>query len=144
MPQQTIAIASDHAGYALKELLKGELEAMGHKPLDLGTNSTDSVDYPDYGNALAQAIKEGKAQLGVAICGSGIGISIALNRHAGIRAALCSNGLAARLARQHNNANVLALGARLIGEDIAKNCLWEFLNSTFDGGRHQQRVEKLG
>jgi ribose 5-phosphate isomerase B len=140
-----IAIANDHAGVALKQVLIAEIVARGFTPLDLGTNSTDSVDYPDYGTAVAHAITHGRAQVGVAICGTGIGISIAANRHAGIRAALCSNGLAAELARQHNNANVLCLGARMIGEAQAIECLRRFLTTTFEaGGRHTKRVEKLG
>ena len=128
----------------LKQLLLREIEALGFTPLDLGTNTADSVDYPDYGHAVAKSIADGRAVLGVAICGSGIGISIAANRHAGIRAALCSSGLAAELARQHNDANILCLGARLIGDAEAKECVKRFLNTKFDGGRHTKRVEKLG
>ena len=128
----------------MKEVLKGELQRLGYAPLDLGTHSGDSVDYPDYGQALAEAITDGKAEKGIAICGSGIGISIAANRHPGIRAALVSTAEAARLARQHNDANVLALGARLTDEATAKACLEVFLTTTFAGGRHEKRVEKLG
>lgn len=142
--KQTVAIANDHAGLTLKNLLLAEIVACGLTALDLGTNSADSVDYPDFGDAVAKAISSGRAQLGIAICGSGIGISIAANRHAGIRAALCSTGLAAELSRQHNDANVLCLGARLIGEAEAKECVRRFLITTFEGGRHQTRVEKLG
>jgi len=141
---KTIAIASDHAGVALKDALKQEIVALGFEAWDLGTHSQDSVDYPDYGNAVAHAILGGKARLGVAICGSGIGISIAANRHKGIRAALCSSGLAASLSRQHNDANVLALGARLIGIEEAKECVRRFLTTQFEGGRHATRVSKLG
>lgn len=140
----TIAIASDHAGYALKEQLKPCIQSMGHELLDLGTDSTDSVDYPDFGHAIAQAITSGKATLGIAICGSGIGISIAANRHAGVRCALCHDGLSAQLAREHNNANVLALGARLIGSETARECVTRFIESNFLGERHQTRVDKLG
>ena len=144
MSKQTIAIASDHAGYSLKSELVAEIEALGFKVLDLGPNSTDSVDYPDYGFAMGRAIEEGKAERGVVICGSGIGISIAANRNPHVRAALCANGLMARLARQHNDANVLALGERLTGIEVAKECLREFLNTEFEGGRHARRVGKLG
>ena len=110
---KTVAIANDHAGLMLKQLLLGEIEQLGFTALDLGTNTADSVDYPDFGNAVAKAVTDGRAQFGIAICGSGIGISIAANRHKGIRAALCSTGLAAELSRQHNDANILCLGARL-------------------------------
>lgn len=140
----TVAIANDHAGVALKQLLQAEVNALGFTPLDLGTNSSDSVDYPDYGDLVAKAVTDGRAQFGIAICGSGIGISIAANRHAGIRAALCSSGLAAELSRQHNDANVLCLGARLIGDAEAKECVKRFLTTQFEGGRHAKRVEKLG
>jgi ribose 5-phosphate isomerase B len=139
-----IALASDHAGYDLKTALAGALEAAGHKVLDLGTNGPDSVDYPDYGDALAAAIADGRAERGVAVCGTGIGISIALNRHPGVRAALCHDETSARLAREHNDANVLALGARLIGSEVAKNCLKVFLDTGFAEGRHIGRVAKLG
>lgn len=110
---------------------------------DLGTNQTDSVDYPDYGYLVADAVTQGRAQFGIAICGSGIGISIAANRKAGARAALCSSGLTAELARKHNDANILCLGARLIGEAEAKECVVRFLSTAFEGGRHAARVEKL-
>lgn len=142
--KQTVAIANDHAGLALKNVLLKQIDACGFSTLDLGTNSTESVDYPDYGHAVANAVSDGRAQLGIAICGSGIGISIAANRHAGIRAALCSSGLAAELSRQHNDANVLCLGARLIGEAEATECVRRFLTTAFEGGRHTARVQKLG
>lgn len=124
--------------------LKKELETAGYIILDLGTDSDQSVDYPDYGAVLAKAIVEQKADYGIAICGSGIGISIAANRVAGIRAALCHESYSAQLARRHNDANVLALGARLIGNDVAKECALAFLNTAFEGGRHSKRIEKLG
>ncbi|WP_262695041.1 ribose 5-phosphate isomerase B [Kordiimonas aquimaris] len=143
MANEIIAIASDHAGFSLKEVLKGKLENLGFEVLDLGTNSTDSVDYPDYGIAMGEAIAGGKANRGVLVCGSGIGISIAANRNESVRAALCHSGLMARLARQHNDVNVLALGARLTGVDTALDCLSEFLNTPFEGGRHARRVSKL-
>lgn len=139
-----VAIANDHAGMALKRSLLDCIRAAGFEPLNLGTDTTDSVDYPDFGNAVAKAVLEGKAARGIAICGSGIGISIALNRHKGIRAALCASAEAATLARQHNDANVLCLGARLISEVEAKACVKHFLTTAFEGGRHTARVEKLG
>ena len=139
-----IALASDHAGVELKSFLADELKARGIDVLDLGTNGPASVDYPDYGYALAAAVKEGRAERGVAICGSGIGISIALNRDPEIRAALCHNGLIARLSRQHNDANVLVLGARMIGLEVARDCLVAFLDTPYEGGRHAGRVAKLG
>ena len=140
---QVVAIGNDHAGVALKTALLAEVEACGFTPLDLGTATTDSVDYPDYGYAVARAVTEGRAKLGIAICGSGIGISIAANRIAGARAALCHTGLGAELARRHNDANILALGARMIGEAEAKECTRRFLTTGFEGGRHTARVEKL-
>lgn len=138
-----IAIASDHGGVALKDILKASLSEWGYTALDLGSHGEASVDYPDFGDAVAQAIAEGKADRGVIICGSGIGISIAANRHKHIRAALCTHGLMATLARQHNDANVLALGARLTGVDVAKECLKIFLHTNYEGGRHQRRIDKM-
>ncbi len=143
MPVSPIVLASDHAGYELKTQLKEELVSMGYEVLDLGADSTDSVDYPDYGHALAEAIETGRSARGVLVCGSGIGISIAANRHPGVRAAACHDETSARLAREHNDANVLALGARLIGVEVAKDCLKAFLNTEFAGGRHARRVAKL-
>ena len=144
MPKETVALASDHAGVELKDILKSELAELGFEALDLGTNSNDSVDYPDYGRAIAEAIADGRAAMGVAVCGSGIGISIAANRVQGVRAALCHNSLDAELSRQHNDANILALGARTTDANVAKDCLSTFLNTKFEGGRHQKRVDKLG
>jgi ribose 5-phosphate isomerase B len=138
-----IAIAADHAAYEMKAQLADHLRAEGHELFDLGTDSADSVDYPDYGYRLAEAVATGRAERGVALCGSGIGISIAVNRNPACRCALVSDGLAARLAREHNDANVLALGARLIGIETAKDCLAQFLATPFAGGRHQRRVDKL-
>lgn len=140
---QTLALAADHAGFALKEILKQEAKNLGYNIVDLGTNSTESVDYPDYGNKLADNVASGKAEFGVVICGSGVGISIAANRNPKIRAALCHNAEIAKLARQHNDANVLALGARVVDESTAKECLRVFLSTPFEGGRHEKRVEKL-
>lgn len=143
MAAKPIAIASDHAGFELKRVLVDELERSGFRVVDLGTHSTDSVDYPDYADKLAAAITAGEAERGVLVCGSGIGISIAANRHPQLRAALCHDHLSARLAREHNDANVLALGARMIGVDVAKDCLKTFLATPFEGGRHARRVAKL-
>ena len=143
MSRETIAMAADHAGYPLKESLKADLVARGCDILDLGTNSVDSVDYPDYAAKLAQALKDARAERGVLICGTGIGISIAANRYSHVRAALCAEPVAARLARQHNDANVLVLGARLIGSEVARDCLAVFLDTEFEGGRHSGRVAKL-
>jgi len=143
MPSETIAIASDHAGVELKSILKEELAELGFAVLDLGTQDAQSVDYPDMADALAGAIEDHKASRGVAICGSGIGISMAANRHRHVRAALCHDTLSAKLAREHNDANVLALGARLIGTETARDCLRTFLSTPFEGGRHQRRVDKM-
>ena len=137
-----IIIASDHAGFELKEFLKGSLNK--HSFIDLGTDSDKSVDYPDYGFAAAKAIEEGKADFAVVICGSGIGISIAANRNPKARCALCVNEQMASLARQHNNANILALGARYTTNIEALNIVTTFLNTEFEGGRHEGRVKKLG
>ncbi|WP_300304012.1 ribose 5-phosphate isomerase B [Ferrovibrio sp.] len=144
MSKPTVALAADHAGFELKNLLRDELKAQGYPVLDLGTNAPDSVDYPDFGRKLAQTVADGQAQLGVAVCGTGIGISIAANRVPGCRAALCHDVTSAHLCREHNDANVLALGARLIGVETARDCLKAFLETPFAGGRHTRRVEKLG
>ncbi|MEA3050944.1 MAG: ribose 5-phosphate isomerase [Sphingomonadales bacterium] len=140
---ERIAIVSDHAAFEMKAMLAEHLSERGFEVLDLGTSSTDSVDYPDYGYRLAQAIADGRAARGLSLCGSGIGISIAVNRHPACRCALVWDGLSARLAREHNDANVIAMGARLIGIDTAKDCLDQFLSTPFAGGRHQRRVDKL-
>jgi ribose 5-phosphate isomerase B len=139
-----IAIASDHAAVALKAQLVEWLTEQGHDVLDLGPEGTSSVDYPDYGYKLADAIAAGKAERGVVLCGSGIGISIAVNRNPACRCALVNEPVSAALSREHNDANVLAMGARLVGIDMAKACLTAFLTTTFGGNRHAQRVEKLG
>jgi ribose 5-phosphate isomerase B len=138
-----IAIASDHAALALKSALGAYLEEAGHRVDDLGPFDETSVDYPDYGYKLAEAIASGAADRGVALCGSGIGISIAVNRNPACRAALVSEPLSAALAREHNDANVIAMGARLTGIDMAKACLHAFLNTEFGGDRHTRRVDKL-
>jgi len=145
MNEITVALAADHGGFTLKEDLKSELAMLGVNCIDLGTDSETSVDYPDFGRAVADALVDGRANRGVIICGTGIGISIAANRVSGIRAAVCHDATTARLARAHNDANVLALGARIIGREVAIDCLRAFLSTPFDGGeRHTRRVAKLG
>ena len=143
MSNDTIAIACDHGAFALKEHLKAYAEKKGLSVLDLGVSSADSVDYPDYGYAMAAALKDGKAGRGILLCGSGIGISIAANRHAHVRAALIHDVTGARLCREHNDANVIVFGGRMIGPDLAEECVDTFLNTDFEGGRHQRRVDKL-
>lgn len=138
-----IAIASDHAAVELKAELAAWLAEQGHEVSDLGPNSDASVDYPDYGFKLADHVASGKAERGVALCGSGIGISIAVNRNPAVRCARVSEPLSAALAREHNDANCIAMGARLIGIEMAKACLAAFLATEFGGGRHQRRVDKL-
>lgn len=141
--QVRIAFGCDHAGVDLREAVISTVEALGYSVLDMGTHTKDPVDYPDYGYKVATAVVQGEADFGIVVCGSGIGISIAANKVKGIRAALCSEPLSARLSREHNNANVLAMGARLIGPDMAKEIVRVFLTTPFAGGRHQLRVEKL-
>jgi ribose 5-phosphate isomerase B len=138
-----IALAADHAGYLLKDELAAWLRDQGHDVSDLGTNGPESVDYPEFGRKLADAVASGQAERGIAICGSGIGISIAVNREPRCRCARVSEPLSAELAREHNDANVLALGARLTGSDMAKACVLAFLGTGFVGGRHQRRVDQL-
>ena len=138
-----IALAADHAGYELKDSLIAWLREAGHEAIDLGTNGPESVDYPDFGAKLARAIAAGEVERGIAVCGSGIGISIAVNRNPACRCARVDDPLSARLAREHNDANVLAFGARLIGPDMAKACILAFLDTSFTGGRHQRRVDQL-
>jgi ribose 5-phosphate isomerase B len=138
-----IALAADHAGYQLKDELGHWLSEQGHDVTDLGTNGPESVDYPEFGRKLADAVASGHAERGIAVCGSGIGISIAINREPACRCARVDDPLSARLAREHNDANVLAIGARLIGSDMAKACIAAFLGTDFAGGRHQRRVDQL-
>ena len=140
---ETIAVGCDHAGYALKSELVGYLEELGYETLDFGANSHDRVDYPDYGAAVGRAITEGKADLGVLVCGSGIGIAIAANKISGVRAATVHDVTSAHLAREHNNANIICFGERLIGPEIARESLVAFLNAEFQGGRHAERVLKI-
>lgn len=139
-----VAVASDHAAVSLKATLVAWLREAGHDVLDLGPDTDARVDYPDYGYKLAEAVAAGEAERGIALCGSGIGISIAVNRNPALRCALVSDPLAAALSREHNDANAIALGARLIGEDMAKACVTAFLDTAFVGGRHAPRVDKLG
>jgi ribose 5-phosphate isomerase B len=143
MPGGAIAVASDHAGFDLKEILKRDLQEAGLEVLDLGTNSTQSVDYPDFGIAMANAVASGKAERGVLVCGTGIGISMAANRNPKVRAALVHDVTSARLSRLHNDANVVAFGQRLIGTETAREALKVFLGTEFEGGRHANRVAKL-
>jgi ribose 5-phosphate isomerase B len=138
-----IALAADHAGYVLKDELARWLAEQGHAVTDLGTNGPESVDYPEYGAKLARAVASGEAERGIAVCGSGIGISIAVNREPKCRCARVDDPLSAALAREHNDANVLAIGGRLIGADMAKACILAFLGTDFAGGRHQRRVDQL-
>lgn len=138
-----IALSADHAGYQLKNELADWLADLGHEVLDLGTNGPESVDYPRYGALLAEALADGRAERGIAVCGSGIGIAIAANRNPSCRCAQVSEPLSARLARTHNDANAIALGARLIGPEMARAIVFAFLDGTFEGGRHQHRVDML-
>ena len=138
-----IALAADHAGYELKDELVRWLREQGHDVTDLGTNGPDSVDYPRFGHKLARAVAGGEADRGIVVCGTGIGISIAVNREPACRCARVGDPLSAQLAREHNDANVLALGARLIGTEMARACVAAFLDTGFGGGRHQTRVDQL-
>jgi ribose 5-phosphate isomerase B len=138
-----IALAADHAGYVLKDELVAWLRETGHEVSDLGTNGPESVDYPEFGSRLADAVASGSADRGIVVCGSGIGISIAVNRNPACRCARVSEPLSAALAREHNDSNVLALGARLTGADMARACVQAFLGTDFAGGRHQRRVDQL-
>lgn len=138
-----IALAADHAGYVLKDELARWLREQGHEVSDLGTNGPESVDYPEFGRKLGDAIASGTADRGVAVCGSGIGISIAVNRNPACRCARVDDPLSAELSRLHNDANVIALGARLIGSDMAQACVSAFLHTDFAGGRHRRRVDQL-
>ena len=139
----TIAIGSDHAGFAYKEKIKASLGRLGYQVSDKGTMGEASVDYPDFAHPVASAVEMGEAQWGILICGSGNGVAITANKHAGIRAALCWKEELARLARAHNDANVLCIPARFISLDLAKKMVKAFLNEPFEGGRHQNRVNKI-
>jgi ribose 5-phosphate isomerase B len=143
MADTVLALVGDHAGFELKNRLKGLLDEHGVQAVDLGPETADPVDYPDMAAKLAAALKEGRTQRGPMVCGSGIGIAIAANRYPWLRAAMCYDITTARLARDHNDANVLVPGARLIGPDVARDCLLTFLNTPFAGGRHARRVAKM-
>jgi ribose 5-phosphate isomerase B len=143
MSSFTIAIGGDHAGLPLKTQLQQALAAQGHRLMDCGTNTTASVDYPDFAHQVAAAVEAGEARFGVLVCGTGIGVSIAANRHARIRAAVLHNSTEARLARAHNDANIACFGARTMGAEIALDALASFLATEFEGGRHARRLAKL-
>jgi ribose 5-phosphate isomerase B len=139
-----IAVGADHAGYELKQRLAEGLQRHGHEVLDLGTHGTQSVDYPDFAGAVAGAVAAGRAERGLLVCGTGIGMSIRANREPGVRAAKCNDPLEARMARAHNDANVLCLGARVLDASVAEELVALFLSTPFEGGRHAARVAKLG
>mgnify|MGYP001613913367 CR=1 FL=1 len=138
-----LTIGCDHAGYELKEFIKNHLEKKGIKPVDAGTDSTISVDYPDYAHKLAKSVEEKLADAGILICGSGNGVNMAANKHAGVRAAVCWNEEIARLARKHNDANIVSLPARFITKQEAIKIVEAFLETEFEGGRHKNRVKKI-
>ena len=138
-----VAIGSDHAGFDYKEIVKKHLEEKGFEVIDKGTYSKESVDYPIFGEAVAQAVASGEADRGIVICGTGIGISISANKVKGIRAALCTNEYMARMARKHNDANILAFGARVLGIDVALGIVDVFFETEFEGGRHEGRVNEI-
>ena len=143
MAQLSIAIGADHAGFSLKGAISSYLTSLGHHVEDFGTHSEASVDYPDFAHPVANYVESGKANFGILICGSANGISIAANKHQGIRAAICWNPEVAKLARLHNDANILSLPARFISVDEAKACVDVFLSTAFEGGRHSLRVDKI-
>ncbi len=138
-----IAMGNDHTAVELKNIIKAFLEEKGHEVLDLGTNSTESCDYPVYGEKVGRAVASGEADLGIVICGTGVGISLAANKVKGVRACVCSEPYTAKLSRMHNNSNVLAFGARVVGSEMAKMITEEWLNAEYEGGRHQRRVDML-
>ena len=139
----TVAVGSDHAGFALKQEIAAHLASRGVQVLDLGAHSVDRVDYPDFGAAVGRAVVDGRAELGIAVCGSGLGICMAANKVAGVRAATVHDVTSARLSRQHNDANVICLGERLVGVEVAKDAVDAWLDARFEGGRHADRVAKL-
>ena len=138
-----IGIGSDHGGFELKEFIKGYLEEKGHHLEDYGTHSTESVDYPEFGEKVARAVAGEEVEVGIIFCGTGLGISMAANKVNGIRAAVVSEEYSARMARVHNDANVLAIGGRVVGKDLAKSIVDAYINATFEGGRHQRRVDMI-
>lgn len=143
MSEKPVAIGADHAGLALKEELKRVFERLNVAFEDLGTHDASSVDYPDYAHRVASGVASGAFRLGVIVCGTGLGVAMAANRHAGVRAAPCTDPYAARMTRQHNDANVLCLGSRIVGPGLAEDILVAFLESQFEGGRHAKRVAKI-
>lgn len=143
MSLPAIAVASDHGGFELKSVLAEELARLGYRVLDLGTDGPESVDYPDFARALTHALRDGRAERGVLLCGTGIGMSISANRDPWIRAALIHDAFGARLARLHNDANVIVFGGRTTGVEVAKDCLRIFMETPFEGGRHARRVAKI-
>ena len=138
-----IALGADHGGWKLKNVLAGWLRGQGHDVLDFGTNGSESVDYPDFAHVVCRAVESGEARFGVLVCGTGLGMSYAANRHAAIRCAMVSETTSARLARQHNNANMLSLGGRMIGDDLWIDILATFLATEYEGGRHDRRIAKI-
>ena len=138
-----IVIGNDHAGVGLKNTIKAFLEEKGYEVINVGTDTTESVDYPVYGEKVGRYVADGKADLGIAICGTGLGISLAANKVRGIRACVCSEPYTAVMSRRHNNCNVLCFGARVVGEDLAKMIVEEWLNAKFEGGHHQRRVDLI-
>lgn len=138
-----IAIAADHGGFELKDSMVEYIKSLGNEVMDLGTNSADSVDYPDYAKKVCEEIQQGNSDLGILICGTGIGMSLAANKFDGIRAACVSDVYSAKMSRNHNNANVLCIGARVIGDEVAKLIIKTFLENEFEAGRHQRRVDKI-
>ena len=139
-----VALGADHAGFELKQTLCAFVEELGHEASDLGTDSVDSVDYPDFARAVAELVADDGADLGLLICGTGLGMAIAANKVRGIRAATCSEPYSAAMARSHNDANVLTIGSRVVGRGLAQEIVARFLETKFEGGRHQSRVDKLG
>ena len=138
-----IAIAADHGGFELKDSMVEYIKSLGNEVMDLGTNSADSVDYSDYAKKVCEEIQQGNSDLGILICGTGIGMSLAANKFEGIRAACVSDVYSAKMSRNHNNANVLCIGARVIGDEVAKLIIKTFLENEFEAGRHQRRVDKI-
>ncbi len=143
MNHMKIAMGNDHTAVELKNIIKEFAEEKGYEVLDLGTNSPESCDYPVYGEKVGKAVASGQADLGIVICGTGVGISLAANKVKGIRACVCSEPYTAKLSRMHNNSNVLAFGARVVGSEMAKMITEEWLNASYEGGRHQRRVDML-
>jgi ribose 5-phosphate isomerase B len=138
-----VAIGSDHAGFELKEMISNIVKEMGNEVIDMGTGSSCSVDYPDYAEAVADAVSKGKVERGILICGTGIGMSIVANKFKNVRAALCNDIFTAKMSRLHNDANILCLGGKIIGKDLAKEIVHIWFSTHFEGGRHEKRLEKI-